>query len=462
MATDSYINRLPNEILSQIFTLVYEDGLKHTLQGKEDGSWISSILVLRAVSRRFRCLVSELTIWRQDKFDITALFQPPQTHISHYARVVRSLLQDERLVAAMSLKQRWEFTQSPEVFFTMFMEIPQMRHNTRKLSFIYYTGLNFAFSQLSEFTRLTCLNISIDWEVSIAERAVDLGLISDSCPFLEELRLHGLTEFCGDINQLSRLRELSILYVGEDGEGLGVFNSQLVPLDSYKTLSSFALDTVSSEMIDIDPRLFEPFVNLTKFRVTRYLTSHFCKILTHGKFVLTILSIDIDLWVDKLSILSILGMLRASGLQQLRHLDIGIRSEPEHVHGEPKPIRLRPQTIEQGLDHHDQIINAITTLSKLEMLQLTAGLRLSSCHKFARLTALKYLNYTIFRPYIDGNQRSDIGSLILGEIVSMSREARVQEVQKRFQIVFERFPRKPEVVIREPEEFSRFEGILLQ
>ena len=283
-----------------------------------------------------------------------------------------------------------------------------MRHNTRKLSFIYYTGLNFAFSQLSEFTRLTCLNISIDWEVSIAERSVDLGLISDSCPLLEELRLHGLTDFCGDINRLSRLRDLSILYVGEDGEGLGVFISQLVPLESYKTLSSFAVDTISFQRIDFDTAIFERFVNLTSFRVTRYLTSHFCEILTYGKFVLTILNIDIDLWVDILSISSILNMLNASSLQQLRHLDIGIRSEPERVYGDPQPLVLHPQTIEQGLDDHDQIIAAITTLPKLETLQLTAGLRLSSCHKFAQLTALKYLNYTLFRPYFDGNQRSDI------------------------------------------------------
>lgn len=296
----SYINRLPNEILIMIFLFVFcEDILDEEGQyipQPDSNAYVQSILVLRWVSRRFRLLVDDLDIWRRDDVDLVERFAPHGKHDPvKDARILNTLLLDNRLASAISQKRVWRFS-NLEVLFTMLSNIPEMDQNVRKIELDEFSpGLSIAIRRLQRFDSLTDLCIRVD-ESTVPE-IVDLDIIASSCPHLQVLWTQDICEYSGSLEKAANLRRVHLHFDKEHSVGI---TSRLIPSKSAQSLTKLTILQSSSNIDDLDDldnfdqTLFHwPFENLTALSIS-YLTLEYHDVLRHGKFVLTSLTFGLD------------------------------------------------------------------------------------------------------------------------------------------------------------------------
>ena len=387
----AYIDRLPNEILRMICLFVNEPDDDDECYGgrvflpkrhPRGRGWVASILVLRWVSRRLRLIVDDLDIWGQDDFDLTSQFWPPENGTPfEFARIINNFLRDERLVYAISPRSVWEFT-SIEVFFTILFNVPEMPLNTREIDLLdFEVGLGSAVHHLKRFTCVTDLSICVTSEATKAERLVDLDAIVRSCPLLQSLDLRMLENYRGTLLNAANLRHLSLEFC----DHFQRITSDLIPLKSAKTLTSFSIEHRDHYMDEFPGHaLFEPFASLTEF-TANCLTDKFCDILVNGKFLLSDLGVCLRVaYMDGSSFQKVREVFFASSLEHLHILDFTVEYDAAG-RGEN----------ERDLDEMEPIIYAITGLRHLTYLRIRAGLRLSWCDRFARLRNLKYFYYSI-------------------------------------------------------------------
>src|SRR5271154_3936080 len=237
----AYINRLPNEILSMIFEIVYEDDEPYGERfypPLRSGS-VASILVLRWVSRRFRFIVNDLDFWRSCDFDLMQLIELPNPTPFRNAQFVGTLLKDEGIVFALSPRSSWVFL-NLDTFFTTLINVPEMRQNTRNIEFTELkVGLGFAIDRLSLFSCLINLSMLID-SIPGSETLVNFDTIVRSCPLLQELDIRLMIDYCGSLENAAFLRSLSVSF---KPRAPGVrLSSALFPLKSAQVLSKFMID----------------------------------------------------------------------------------------------------------------------------------------------------------------------------------------------------------------------------
>jgi hypothetical protein len=382
----AYINRLPNEILSMIFEIVYEDDEPYMERlypprSSTSGGSVASILVLRWVSRRFRFIVNDLDFWRDRDFDLLQIFELPNPTPFRNAQFVITLLKDESIVFALSPKSSWVFL-NVDTFFTTLINVPAMCQNTRKIEFNKLNvGLGFAIDRLSLFSCLVNLSILID-SYPGSETLVNFDAIVRSCPLLQELDIGLMIDYCGSLENAAFLRSLSVSF---KPRAPGVrLSSALFPLKSAQVLSKFMIDQLCADLNDFDYKLFEPFVNLTSFG-TRCFTPEFCNLLVNGEFFLRNLSIRVcsEYWAALSTAPTLPDLFFASSLERLRKLYFSVDCDTD----------IRDPNF--PFDKFKAIIRAITSLRYLEILGLTMVLQLSWCDRFALLRNLKLLMYKI-------------------------------------------------------------------
>lgn len=392
----SYINRLPNEILIIIFLFVFcEDALDEDGQYRprpDSNAYVQSILVLRWVSRRFRLLVDGLEIWRRDDVNLVDRFAPHGKHDPvKDARILNTLLRDNRLASALSQKQVWRFYDLA-AFFTTLSNIPEMDQNLREIELDGFSpGLNIAIRRLQRFDSLTCLNIRVDNE-STEPEMVDLDIIATSCPHLQFLSIQDICECSGSLEKAANLRYVDLHFDKEHSVGI---TSRLIPSKSAQSLTKLTIQQLSSnidDLDDFDQTLFHwPFENLTALSIY-YLTLEYHDVLRHGKFALTSLHFSLDFEAHTFE--SARNLFGLSSVKTLR--DLYLRFDCG---------RIRLIDFDSATDKQEPIIYAITRLRHLENLHLQSAFPLTWCHHFAHSRNLKSLHISLFiDPKLDGIQ----------------------------------------------------------
>jgi len=382
----AYIDRLPNELLQMIFRIVYEDDSDE--EERPGHPWISRILILRWVSRRFRFVVNDLDIWWSEDFILSEQFNLPNWTPFRHAQVVSTLLEDKSLVPVLSRRSHWRF-QSVDVFVAMLLNVPEIRRNTQNIELgDLHVGLGFALERLSMFSCLITLTLVVNsyGPHPDPETTVNFDTLVRSCPLLEDLDISEMVEYRGSLEDAANLRNLCLDFQPRI-IGLTITH-ELFPLKSEQKLSSFTIHHSPANLKYFHHELFEDFVNLTSFATT-CLTPQYCNLLSSGKFTLTSLNITIvaETW-ETPSIQSVANVFSASSLKQLRILYFQVDYEEYGGLG----------SRDFPLDELRPVIYAITNLRYLESLWLRAGFKLSWCDRFAGLRNLKSLYFFILEP----------------------------------------------------------------
>jgi hypothetical protein len=351
-APTCHIDRVPNEVLHLILSFVVaafnNSFLIKSPSGKSTN--VRTIIGVRWVSRRFRTITNELAFWHDDKFDIANFIHLNKRKPRLQARHIRKLLNDKNLVSCLSRKRSWRFS-NVETFFAIVMGIPELPLYTQRVWFYWFPeGLHLSVDWLATFTSLT--ELRIDFHISpTSEMEFDLGALVDLCPRLETLKLGNLGEYCGSLAKASNLRQLGFQFRSPDP----VVSSALLPLDSAPRLQSFSI-TRSQGDVKLSHEDFDSFRNLTHIEFS-LLYDDFCKILIHGKFRLTSLSIAYESETFDPGPDVLLRLFCASSLEFLRHLDLNT----EHDFLEPE---------DPNLELSGQIWKAVTNLRRLETVKL--------------------------------------------------------------------------------------------
>lgn len=373
-ATICYIDRIPNEILSHILSVL---GPPHYDYNYKD------LVAARQVSQRFRSVVNNLDFWHRGELDFSVLFGIYQRlSPRREARYIKNVLDDNDLVCHLNRKSGWAFF-NIETFTTIVNRIPELRRNTHKIAFVYFhEALNFTIDSLATFTHLTELILKVDDRDAYT---VDLDAIVESCPNLEKLDIESLLKYCGSLAPATKLQKLNFIISTENSDAVNVL-SAILPINSAHSLTQLGV-TFNLDTNNIPPDRFAPFLNITHF-TTQSVCLAICDILVHGSFKLTYLDITGYAEGYDASFDALLSIFKATSLKSLRSFQLKL-----------EPVPTDALTLEKAA----QLSSAIINLRHLESLDYFANCSTSWFDHVANLRNLKtislYNSMVEFDPY---------------------------------------------------------------
>jgi hypothetical protein len=283
----AFILNLPTEILNQILLIACEPfpGLKVQYKNENGNSRaLAQALVLRHVSRRFRSLTNELDFWyreafefwsltgfifsREDKFGHVKLADlgiqiNPQEWVDPIrvltAKLTKVLFNDEQLTFCLGRRKTdWRFSYF-ETMCAVLDKIPLSHRNMRKVTLFHFFEYNVAIDQLRKCKFLT--KLSLDRIASFRTEPINLSLIGESWPFLQELRLSDIHTYTGSIANFENLQNFYISFLLPSKASI---TAALIPEKSVTALTNLTISNApDSPNIDCDLRVFRSFVNLT-------------------------------------------------------------------------------------------------------------------------------------------------------------------------------------------------------
>lgn len=401
----SFITTLPNEVLRTILSfLPYRD--------------FRDMLALRAVSRQFYLAVYETDFWYRDELDFSRYDHdlPEHNRATVLRRQYERVLADKHLVRVLGHQRKsgWTF-HSIQPFLVVIERIPQFYQNARRIHLCEIDhGLGIVIDKLASCQLITKLAIEFSYET------IDLDTIAKSCPYLEDLEVHGLDDYRGTLRHNKNLRRLSIRFV--DYVSTQKLTTALIPFDSARMLTSLVIVDCYAIDSDVEQPLLDSFRNLKHLFLDPLLceTEDFCNVMIDADIKLT--ELEIIVFPDFETLPKMLSTFSAKCLQYLEKLTVKMDTEEY----EPSP---------------DPIVNAITSqLLSLKEIELVMPLEIHWCEKFARLTNLKFLRYVI-----PANRLED--HIYVGQEELQLADAK-KEIEKAFEKTFESFVEKPRVEIK--------------
>lgn len=425
----SFILELPNEILHDIFSCLYD--LSHDqpfveYRANDKEYVVSQMLVLRSVCRRFRAIIPKLDFWHDADFRFTELIPArglgddllPDVDI---LRFLEALFSDADIVESLSeRKTDWVF-ENLQILGAVLGSIPAFMKNVRAIHFelmepdyfMYPSRLSIAIDQISiGLPTLTELSIRLS-------NIVQLNEIATAFPTLESLTVTEADEIVGSLQQLAHLRKLHISAWEENQR-----DRPWLPFASAATLTQLHLecgpDLGMSVFFDTDS--LRAFVNLKSLGFEP-LTEPICKFLIGSEIELNAFQIRLN--QQHVRIPRFIDLLHANCFQKLKELDISSFRDENHVH----------KTTSQ---YWRLVFDAFTCLlpSVVEV-QLDAPLHWKWCPYFARMRNLKILNW-------DGSANPTFG---LGRKGRMSAERVKAKMVKKLDETFANFMEKPEFAV---------------
>jgi hypothetical protein len=343
----------------------------------------------------------DLQFWHEDLFDFSHHCR--DTNPRRLAKRIRTLLDDDGLKLVLSRKTGWQFSCIQALFATAW-SIPGLSRNTQRITLRYFEGdhIESAIYFLAGFSNVTQLTIDCKRAVGDNRLDFDVQIIVESCPHLETLIINDLQDHDGSLRKAAKLQKLDITFYGgyDDLGERSFFLFDELPVNSAQSLQSLGIcvcvenDDDESFLLD----LFDSYVNLTEFK-TQALNSLLCKVLTHGKFMLT--SLDVACWFHNrdLSVEVVLEVFYAQSLEYLRHLVFNF----QHTISDP--------TLDVDLDEldaeEDELVSAIANLRHLETLDLKTTCYTSWFERFAQLRHLKSISVSVWHTVFDDDPATD-------------------------------------------------------
>jgi hypothetical protein len=387
--SEPFILSLPNEVLHQTFSHLYEDSLDEPLvryyaNGEEHE--VGQMLVLRSICRRFRTLTAELDFWIDPDFEFMTLirrsyYDGVASMYDNYhpdRQFLSALFSDADLVDTLGRRKTdWTF-ESLIVLESVLEGVPLFVQNARSLVLKIYGNdygrnsitprLDTAINALAACSHITKLSIP-------SPHAVDLSAIATNFPFLEDFSNPETGDLSGTLNPLARLRKLSVSAY----ESFAPTNRPWLPLRSAETLTELSFYNGGDPIPGfVDTDSLAVFLNL-KSLILWPLTERLCEFIIRARIQLQ--TFEINLIQRHVRIDRFVRMLRADCLRNLETLDISNWHDDTSNHNSTER-------------YWTAVFDAFTrTLPSVEEVQLTAPLHLEWCPYFARMSNLKILNW---------------------------------------------------------------------
>jgi hypothetical protein len=407
-ASTAYIDRLPNEVLHRILSLV--------AYSFSPSVYVPPVFILRCVCRRFRMIACELDIWRDDTFNITH-----GVHLNPLGEIrwLRDVLLDDSLVRCLSRRTQWRFD-SIEVFVVILVSIPEINQKTRTVVLNkFYDGIVVTIYRLQCFTFLVGLEIDVRNDM---KEPIALTLIVECLPQLKSLILRNLTDYDGSLERADTLQLLCIEFTQNEWAPVEV-TKEIFPSDSIESLTSFSLRyrSLHHAFNELDPSHLIAFHNLEHIKLNPLLDES-CRAITQAAFTLT--SLDLVLPADFFLDARLIGpMFSAQSLRFLQSLSFKLDTTFHDDYQLDEEIA-------------DEIISRIVLLHDIQNLELALGLRKAWCTRFGLLKNLRSLSYN----YLDYEELELQDSSNSTRITMAESHARVGKLLDEAFVEFEHKP----------------------
>lgn len=438
-----YILSLPTEILYEILSLVCKPF--HGIQVNYDdvdgkSRSLAQPLILRQVSSKFRRIVSELDFWYKEDFDFMDLVSvvSPSPTFHHKPdinqKIIKIIFADENFTLCLgSRKTSWKFS-TYNIVCAVLDNIPLSvgKMRTVKLYDI-RDQVDIAIDRLRICKFIT--KLSIIGGPLLGVFGIDLNLIGDSCPFLQELCLNGLTSYKGSMANSENLQKM---YVSIAWLSTTSVIADLIPERSAETLTTVTiLNARAFPNINWDLGLLGSFINLNYLRfepVTRPLTQFLVQAKFRLKTFWTYFTLDVDFDIEDL-----LAIFSAKCLENLDQFTLNVYIPRSFCASPP----YKELSLHEVSDICERIIQGMTkNFQSVRILTSYVPLKISWCHLFARMTNLEILHCNFLHGVYFQDDESSAGNTMEQKI----------EYEERLNAVFAGFVEKPHVEIRMSEE----------
>lgn len=403
------IFRLPNELLTDIFSYVAKD------ESTSNSRDMAEVMKLRSVCKTFRDITYDMAFWYKERFDLVTLLPESKSKLvrvyDHIAQAERfqesatcldAILADQNLVQVFARRSEWYFDNFVS-FLCVQKLVPSFQQDTTAVEFRFENeswtdlsisdssdrpslqsivnlqdndtnGVQQSQSSLSPiqfaFVRLAhcrCLiSLKLRWELWWRDVLLDLDLVVSTCPLLRVLHMRNVWEYSGTLRDLSKLEDL---YVGgtQSRPPLEI----ILPRASGTSLTRLSLmDYYYNSNWPID--IFDVFSNITALRIAE-IKVDFCGLVTHSNLRL----VDLRIHFNYEPLDQVLEMLSAPSLRDLKFLHLSFGEFDEF----PPPNGTLP---------FSRVLQNITTyLQSLEDLRLGMPLDLEWCALLRRLENIK-------------------------------------------------------------------------
>ena len=269
----AYIYRLPNELLSLIFTFLFlfENALCPIRSNLKTPIYVKPHLVVRWISVWFRKIASQHIFWLGGDLDISQFLSNNRSNNSIWDEkpqpfppngCLAILLNDSDLRNCLFQRSRWNF-QQPNDLVEVLEKEPSFFRNTQCLS-LRYCQDHIPLRTLGLLVSLTRLDID-------TMDPLNLDAIAKFCPFLKILELElRHDEFEGSLAPLQNITVLDIFMVFLSNARDSRPFSSLLPLRSANVLTRLSLYLPSNLAISfrsITSNPFDAFVTLTDLAI---------------------------------------------------------------------------------------------------------------------------------------------------------------------------------------------------
>lgn len=302
---------------------------------------------------------------------------------------------------------------TPESLFAVLHGVPSFTSSARLLNLELVDGLDVALRRLS-----VCRFI-IDVSLCLDDLLIDLDVLANSFPLLQNLFLFGLDDYTGSLNSLPSLRSLDMVFEFLTSE----FNIFLVPVKSAATLSRLSITSIYSfRPIGSSFNPLDILYNVTDLSLEP-LDITFGTFISTTRTQLTNLTMVLSEYID-LNIIQ--DAFSSRCLSQLGSFTFTV---PEHL----LDVRYESDVLEYGIP----IIDPLTSnLSSLHTLTLAMGLYLGWSHYFSQLKNLKSLTWIVREGNFNSCKEADDDDLI-------TEEDSIVMAQREFERVFADFQEMP-------------------
>jgi len=269
----AYICRLPNELLSLIFTFLFlmpTAGIPIRYY-ETITLYVKPAVGLRWVCSWFRKVISHHPYWLQDHFDVIEFlprfYNYPLGPKTSLGNVVATFLNDEDLRSCLQQRSTWDFARA-DVLFAMYEKNESMFRETQTLQLSEIPELPSVINRLDLFPSLTNLCVIAPRR---ADATADFSAIARFCPQLKTLTLWGVQNFEGSLSSLQYVSNFALSF-DTRWRSLNPSTtpfSRLLPMNSVNCLTwlRIHLPEVGRLQLDTTENPLDNFVNLKDLEI---------------------------------------------------------------------------------------------------------------------------------------------------------------------------------------------------
>jgi hypothetical protein len=344
-------------------------------------------------------------------------------------------LNDAHFVSCLIPQTDWKFT-GLDVFLGISSLVPCFAQNARRIDILSFcdSGAGSIILGLAFMAHITELNIDNQENL---EEAIDFDIITTACPALERLKLWHLHKDQGELGLMTTLQSLNIRrHSWTSGLDYDLtLRPEYFPFSSGERLTSLGLGYFDNVSDLVDVHILNHFPNLTDLEMF-FLFPGTCDLIINADIQLTKLTTDLT-WPG-FPASQLLELISAPSLRSLEEMSLSIEGN------------ISTTDAQEYLDYLDPLIVAITDLRCIRHISLRMGLRKKWCQWFARLSALKFLQYDV-NVYQYGEGIAEVAGRLEDEdgyprICDWEEEIRVP-ITMAFEVAFTEFTQLPQVTV---------------